>query len=49
MQQEDDLRAIAKIMDFMREKSKYFVCGHKYLLVLLPVDGGMGYRYRCSR
>ena len=44
MQNEDDLRGLAKVMDFMRA-----ISSDKHLLVLLPVVQGMGYQYRGSR
>ena len=48
MQNEDDLRGLAKVMDFMRAIS-IFICSDKHLLVLLPVVQGVGYQYRGSR
>ena len=40
-QQEDDLRALAKIMDFR----EYIICGNQYLLVLLRGYSLMGSKY----
>ena len=45
MQQEDDLRGLAKVMEFMRAISIGFYC-HSRLLVLLPIICGYGYQYR---
>lgn len=48
MQQEDDLRGLAKVMEFMRAIFHRVYC-HPRLLVLLPIICGYGYKYRCSR
>lgn len=39
MQDEDDLRGLAKVMDFMR--ALYFICSDKYVLVLLRGNARM--------
>ena len=43
MQNEDDLRGLAKVMDFMRAISILFV------VINIPVVPAVGYQYRGSR
>ena len=45
MQQEDDLRGLAKVMECHIHR----VCRHPRLLVLLPGIRGCGYQHRSGR